>query len=170
MLKLLKKLKREHDLVNFYDFEDYYLFDDLTDLHLIATSNDIPDGVFIHSRFPKEIFIKKYDENGRILIGFSSELSSERTMYRATNDGLAYKDEDTLVSISESEKFLVMADDYGYDYFVLVETTCDEHINLVDWYGNHKDFPEKDFNKKLNIVSNEPKPKTKRKYNRKKGK
>lgn len=160
MLNFLKKLKSEHDAVNLYEFEDYYTFDDIEDLHSIVTNAEIPSGVYVHSVNSHELFMKVFDEQGRILIGLSNELTSGGEYFVATEDGLAVKDNSKQVSTSEVENFLVMSDLYGFEEFVLVDVSCDRHVNLINWYGLKRLFPE--------IIHTESQEKPKRKYTRKK--
>lgn len=155
-IRFLIDCHNEHNSINYYDFADYYTFETIEDLNEIVTSDELPEGVYVFDNHPDELLLKKYDSEGRILIGLSHELTSSDTLFIATNDGLTIKDNSRLVSKSLIEEFLVMHDTYGltYNNFILVEVTCDEHINLINWYGQANEF-----------VNTEPKKK--RKYERK---
>jgi hypothetical protein len=137
----------EHNNLNLYEFDDYYTFDTLTDLHEISINPDIPSGVYVSTKNPRDIILKEFDEEGRILLGFSNELTSVANIYKAIEGGLMLKDDSKLSSVSESEEFLVMGDIYGYDPFILVKTTCDDNVNLINWYGNSKEFEAIDSKK-----------------------
>jgi len=143
----IKDMINEHNNLNLYEFDDYYTFDSLTDLHEISINPDIPSGVYVSTKNPRDIILKEFDEEGRILLGFSNELTSVANIYKAIEGGLMLKDDSKLSSVSESEEFLVMGDIYGYDPFILVKTTCDDNVNLINWYGNSKEFEAIDSKK-----------------------
>ncbi|MCK9428419.1 MAG: hypothetical protein M0R17_00230 [Candidatus Omnitrophica bacterium] len=143
----IKDMINEHNNLNLYEFDDYYTFDTLTDLHEISINPDIPSGVYVSTKNPRDIILKEFDEEGRILLGFSNELTSVANIYKAIEGGLMLKDDSKLSSVSESEEFLVMGDIYGYDPFILVKTTCDDNVNLINWYGNSKEFEAIDSKK-----------------------
>lgn len=143
----IKDMINEHNNLNLYEFDDYSTFDTLTDLHEISINPDIPSGVYVSTKNPRDIILKEFDEEGRILLGFSNELTSVANIYKAIEGGLMLKDDSKLSSVSESEEFLVMGDIYGYDPFILVKTTCDDNVNLINWYGNSKEFEAIDSKK-----------------------
>lgn len=141
MLNFIKKLKAEHDSIDIYQFNDFYTYENIDDLRKIVYDEDTPQGVYVYEQDENEVLIKKVDFEGRILIGLSYELTTlQDSLYVATDDGLTIKDDSRVVSKSSVEQFLVMADMHGFEEFILVETTCDKHINFVNWYGKKSDF------------------------------
>lgn len=143
-IRFLINCHNEHNKINYYEFNDYYTFETIEDLHTIVTNNELPEGVYVFDNHPNEILLKKFDTEGRILIGLSQELTSSDTLYVATQDGLVVKDDSRFVSKSIIEEFLVMHDTYGLSYnnFTLVDVTCDKYVNLINWYGQANLFAD----------------------------
>lgn len=139
-------------MIDIYDYRDYYDYDDLDDVYRIATDDSLPSGVYVNINDQYDMMLKEFDEKGRALIGFSQELTSAKTLYRATDGGGMIFDESTLVSTSKSEEHLVMADILGLDNFILVKITYDRHINAISWYGRASQFKVKFKGKKRIVI------------------
>lgn len=147
LLDFLRKLKAEHDSIDIYKFVDYFIFDTHDDLLKIATDPDLEDGVYVFSKNEKDVILRETDSDGRILLGFSLELSSSKTLYKDIR-GTMVLDEHGFVSTSPCEEFLVMADAYGFERSILVKTTFDVFLNAINWYGIESQFSGKRRRKK----------------------
>lgn len=144
MLNWLKKIKKEHDDLDIYNYEDYYSYENIEDLLKILYDKETPEGVYVYEKDDKEVLLKIFDKEGRIRIGLLGELTSlMHNYYVATSDGLVIKDDSAVISSSSVEQFMVLADAHGYEEFILIDSTYDRHINVVNWYGKKSEFTEK---------------------------
>ena len=123
-----------HELANFDPIGDHYTYETNEEAYLVATSDAYPAGVYVNEHNPDDFFIKAILNDGKYAVGFLLRNSSNKSLYRATEDGGMIKDEDTWVSVNEAEIYLVNAEQAGFRPFEQLSVEYDRFINVTTWY------------------------------------
>lgn len=124
----------EHMTSGYDPIGNHFTYETNEEAYLIATTPIYGIGVYVNEHNPSEYFIKAILKDGQYAVGFSLMNSSDKTLFKATNDGGMLKDDDTWVSNNEAEAYLVNADQAGFIPFELINTEYDWEINVTLWY------------------------------------